>query len=134
MALLTLLVLVAPFAGTSGFAAPPQGSVAAAPTADSGRGSLRPRGPEAPPKPTPEPVTPTPEPDRTPKAKREKNSPDRVWPLKADSFTFTQAFGCVNQIANFYASAPGCPPDHPVFHTGIDLSAPAGTKIYAAAS
>ncbi|HEX5498234.1 MAG TPA: hypothetical protein VFX03_03370, partial [Thermomicrobiales bacterium] len=116
---LALVVLAAPFAA-SGFAAPPQESNAAASTADGGRGSLRPRGPEAP-------STPTPETDRAPKAKRTNNASDRVWPLKANSFTFTQAFGCVHQIANFYASAPGCPPDRPVFHTGIDLSAPLGT-------
>ncbi|HEU5433717.1 MAG TPA: M23 family metallopeptidase [Thermomicrobiales bacterium] len=134
--LLAMAILGAPFAGSSGFAAPPHGALAPA-TVPAGRGSLRPRGAEAPERPTPAPVTPTPTPataDPTPKTKRATNKPDRVWPLKADSFTFTQPFGCVHQIANFYAAAPGCPPDRPVFHTGIDLSAPLGTKIYAAAS
>ncbi|HEU0115010.1 MAG TPA: M23 family metallopeptidase, partial [Thermomicrobiales bacterium] len=138
---LTLALIAAPFAASSGFAAPPQGAGAPAPAAPAGRGSLRPRGAEAPAKPTPSvTLTPKPEPnaepkaDPTPKANRAKNTPDRVWPLKAGTFSFTQAFGCVHQIANFYAAAPGCPPDRPVFHTGIDLSAPLGTTIYAAAS
>jgi murein DD-endopeptidase MepM/ murein hydrolase activator NlpD len=135
---LAMAIVVAPFAGVSGFAAPPQGAIAPA-TIPAGRGSLRPRGAEAPDRPTPAPVTPTPTPapkaaDQPPNAKRAKDKPDRVWPLKSGSFTFTQSFGCVHQIANFYAAAPGCPADQPVFHTGIDLSAPLGTKIYAAAS
>ena len=58
----------------------------------------------------------------------------RVWPVKASDFQFTQAFGCVSQIASFYRSDPGCPGEAPVVHTGIDLAAPLGTTFYAAAS
>jgi len=62
------------------------------------------------------------------------NSGDRVWPMKPGDFDFTQAFGCVPQIANFYRSDSGCPGHAPVVHTGIDLAAPLGTRFYAAAS
>lgn len=58
----------------------------------------------------------------------------RVWPMPADSYTFTQPFGCVPQIAQFYLPGAGCPPDRPVIHTGLDLAAPEGTPFYAAAS
>jgi murein DD-endopeptidase MepM/ murein hydrolase activator NlpD len=137
---LAVAVLVAPFAGSTGFAAPPQRVDAPATTVPAARGSLRPRGAEAAAMPSPTPTKPTPEPEADPKqtpaprSKSTKDKPDRVWPLKQGSFTFTQPFGCVHQIANFYSSAPGCPADRPVFHTGIDLSAPLGTTIYAAAS
>lgn len=71
---------------------------------------------------------------------RERKSPERtpsgerVWPLKPEDFTFTQAFGCVAQIAGFYNAEPGCPGSAPVVHTGVDLAAPLGTRFYAAAS
>ena len=58
----------------------------------------------------------------------------RVWPMRAKTYTFTQPFGCVPQIANFYLPGDGCPPDRPVVHTGIDLAAPEGTPFYAAAA
>ncbi|HEU0115732.1 MAG TPA: M23 family metallopeptidase [Thermomicrobiales bacterium] len=141
MLVLVLALLAAPFAASSGCAAPPQAPALAPSTTVASHDSLRPRGAEAPaptPQPTPQPTPtrarPTPEPDAPAKATGDRSQPDRVWPLKAGSFTFTQAFGCVHQIANFYAAAPGCPPDRPVFHTGIDLSAPLGTTIYAAAA
>jgi murein DD-endopeptidase MepM/ murein hydrolase activator NlpD len=58
----------------------------------------------------------------------------RVWPMRAKTYTFTQRFGCVPQIANFYLPGDGCPPDRPVVHTGVDLAAPEGTPFYAAAA
>jgi murein DD-endopeptidase MepM/ murein hydrolase activator NlpD len=58
----------------------------------------------------------------------------RVWPMRANSYTFTQPFGCVPQIANFYFPGEGCPADAPVIHSGIDLAAPEGTPFYAAAA
>ncbi|GIW05082.1 MAG: hypothetical protein KatS3mg059_1702 [Thermomicrobiales bacterium] len=57
----------------------------------------------------------------------------RVWPLAPGTFWFSQPFGCVPQLG-FYAVAPGCPPEAPAMHTGLDLAAPLGTLIYAAAS
>ncbi len=58
----------------------------------------------------------------------------RVWPMPADSYTFTQQFGCVPQLGNLYFPGAGCPAEAPVIHTGIDLAAPEGTPFYAAAS
>ena len=58
----------------------------------------------------------------------------RMWPMPAESYTFTQAFGCVPQIAHFYQPGAGCPADRPVVHTGLDLAAPEGTPFYAAAT
>ncbi len=58
----------------------------------------------------------------------------RIWPMRANTYTFTQAFGCTQQIANFYFPDPGCPASAPVVHSGIDLAAPEGTPFYAAAS
>ncbi len=58
----------------------------------------------------------------------------RMWPMPAESYSFTQAFGCVPQIAHFYLPGAGCPSDRPVVHTGLDLAAPEGTPFYAAAS
>jgi len=54
--------------------------------------------------------------------------------MRADTYTFTQAFGCTQQIANFYFPDPGCPASAPVVHSGIDLAASEGTPFYAAAS
>ena len=62
------------------------------------------------------------------------NANTRVWPMPAESYTFTQPFGCVPQIAHFYQPGAGCPVDRPVVHTGLDLAAPEGTPFYAAAS
>lgn len=62
------------------------------------------------------------------------NANIRMWPMPADSYTFTQPFGCVPQIAQFYQPGAGCPADRPVVHTGLDLAAPEGTPFYAAAS
>lgn len=76
----------------------------------------------------------TPERDNQRTSRTPQSSPRRIWPLKADSFSFTQAFGCVPQIGGFYQSDPGCPPNAPVVHSGIDLAAPLGTRFYAAAS
>ena len=58
----------------------------------------------------------------------------RIWPLPADSYTFTQQFGCVPQLGNLYFPGEGCPAEAPVIHTGVDLAAPEGTVFYAAAS
>ena len=58
----------------------------------------------------------------------------RVWPMPADSYTFTQQFGCVPQLGSLYFPGEGCPAHAPVIHTGIDLAAPEGTPFYAAAS
>jgi murein DD-endopeptidase MepM/ murein hydrolase activator NlpD len=63
-----------------------------------------------------------------------RNPNVRMWPMPAESYTFTQAFGCVPQIAHFYLPGAGCPADRPVVHTGLDLAAPEGTPFYAAAS
>jgi murein DD-endopeptidase MepM/ murein hydrolase activator NlpD len=58
----------------------------------------------------------------------------RVWPMPAESYTFTQKFGCVPQLGNLYFPGEGCPASAPVIHTGIDMAAPEGTPFYAAAS
>lgn len=63
-----------------------------------------------------------------------ESSGARVWPLRAGSFDFTQAFGCVPQLGGFYQDTPGCPGETPGFHSGIDLGAPTGTRFYAAAA
>ena len=63
-----------------------------------------------------------------------RNENIRMWPMPAGSYTFTQPFGCVPQIAQFYQPGAGCPADRPVVHTGLDLAAPEGTPFYAAAS
>ena len=68
------------------------------------------------------------------KAGTGRNENLRMWPMPAGSYTFTQPFGCVPQIAQFYQAGDGCPPDRPVVHTGLDLAAPEGTPFYAAAS
>lgn len=54
--------------------------------------------------------------------------------MRADSYSFSQAFGCVPQIAHFYQPGAGCPAEAPVIHHGIDMAAPEGTPFYAAAS
>lgn len=78
------------------------------------------------------------DPRRTDEAAAEGSSDEpsgeRVWPLRAGSFDFTQAFGCVPQLGGFYQDTPGCPGETPGFHSGIDLGAPTGTRFYAAAS
>ncbi|MBX6340842.1 MAG: M23 family metallopeptidase, partial [Thermomicrobiaceae bacterium] len=56
----------------------------------------------------------------------------RVFPLPGN-FRMTQGFGCVPANAG-YASPAFCPPSKPSFHDGVDLAAPAGTVIRAAAS
>jgi murein DD-endopeptidase MepM/ murein hydrolase activator NlpD len=121
-----------------------------------GASSVRPRGREAPvvlrqtaadEQDPPEAVGADPDPGDGPPPNRNQKSKEeeqgarkrrqvnlRVWPLPADSYTFTQAFGCVPQIAHFYQPGAGCPPDRPVVHTGLDLAAPEGTPFYAAAS
>jgi murein DD-endopeptidase MepM/ murein hydrolase activator NlpD len=58
----------------------------------------------------------------------------RVWPMPAESYSFTQHFGCVPQLGNLYFPGAGCPANAPVIHTGIDLAAPEGTPFYATAS
>ena len=58
----------------------------------------------------------------------------RIWPMPAESYTFTQQFGCVPQLGNLYFPGAGCPANAPVIHTGIDMAAPEGTPFYAAAS
>jgi murein DD-endopeptidase MepM/ murein hydrolase activator NlpD len=65
---------------------------------------------------------------------RSQDKDIRVWPMRADSYSFTQAFGCVPQIANFYFPGENCPASAPVIHSGVDLAAPEGTPFYAAAS
>lgn len=67
-------------------------------------------------------------------AKDQRDANIRMWPMPAESYTFTQPFGCVPQIAHFYQPGAGCPADRPVVHTGLDLAAPEGTPFYAAAS
>ncbi|MCC6314266.1 MAG: peptidoglycan DD-metalloendopeptidase family protein [Thermomicrobiales bacterium] len=142
-----------------GWAAPPAGSPRAdaeqTPTPD---GSVRVQGQQAPvalrptpslaqgPKPEPRAgvakrPNADPNPSRTaaqrgePAGKEAKAAANvRIWPLRKNAFTFTQAFGCVTQIGGFYHINTGCPADRPVVHGGVDLAAPAGTRIYAAAS
>jgi murein DD-endopeptidase MepM/ murein hydrolase activator NlpD len=69
-----------------------------------------------------------------------KSKPDRrqldvrIWPMPAESYTFTQEFGCVPQLGSLYFPGEGCPANAPVIHTGVDLAAPEGTPFYAAAS
>lgn len=58
----------------------------------------------------------------------------RIWPMPAESYSFTQKFGCVPQLGNLYFPGEGCPANAPVIHTGIDMAAPEGTPFYAAAS
>jgi hypothetical protein len=62
------------------------------------------------------------------------DDPARVWPMPPESYTFSQAFGCVPQLGNLYFADENCPPSAPVVHTGIDMAAPEGTPFYAAAS
>lgn len=117
-------------------------------------GSVRPRGREAPvqlrqrePDPLDGEVAPKATGAREPEARqktqnrkpkdKEQERPERgirIWPMPAESYTFTQAFGCVPQIAHFYQPGAGCPADAPVIHHGIDMAAPEGTPFYAAAS
>ena len=79
------------------------------------------------------PVRTRPEPAK--KRKPARGQPDiRIWPMPAESYTFTQHFGCVPQLGNLYFPGEGCPANRPVIHTGIDLAAPEGTPFYAAAS
>ncbi|HLI51210.1 MAG TPA: M23 family metallopeptidase, partial [Thermomicrobiaceae bacterium] len=56
----------------------------------------------------------------------------RVFPL-VGAYTVTQPFGCVAANPG-YPTLASCPPDKPSFHDGVDLGAPAGTPIVAAAS
>jgi murein DD-endopeptidase MepM/ murein hydrolase activator NlpD len=65
---------------------------------------------------------------------RPRDQDIRIWPMRADSYSFTQPFGCVPQIANFYFAGENCPPSAPVIHSGVDLAAPEGVPFYAAAS
>lgn len=136
----------APAQDAVGLSRDSEGTEAAAGT---GATSVRPRGETAPvdlqPSPTP-PADADVEAERSDSPTRQvdnragdrKRPPDmdgrRVWPLRPEAFTFTQAFGCVPQIGNYYAADPGCPETAPVVHTGVDLAAPLGTRFYAAAS
>jgi murein DD-endopeptidase MepM/ murein hydrolase activator NlpD len=116
-------------------------------------GSVRPRGASAPvrlerkatPEPEPKEAKPNssrqtggkpaaqPEPKRK-RASNKKTGDGRVWPMSQGTYTFTQHYGCVAQIAGYYPSGSGCPSDRPVVHRGIDLGAATGAIIYAAAS
>lgn len=136
--------------GATGVAAGRSGGAAAN---GSGR-SVRQRGAAAPVELSPRPE-PTPEPKRgsaLPRSPRDDaprgneasggdrrqsarmSAPSRVWPIAKDEYTFTQPFGCVPQLGGFYRTNPDCPADSPAVHGGIDLAAPEGTRIYAAAS
>ena len=80
---------------------------------------------------------PVPRRDKPQTNKKDRERPRRsvrVWPMPADSYTFTQDFGCTQQLGNLYFPGEGCPASAPVIHTGIDLAAPEGTLFYAAAS
>jgi murein DD-endopeptidase MepM/ murein hydrolase activator NlpD len=72
--------------------------------------------------------------DSDPKELRQTTQDERVWPITRDSYSFSQAFGCTQQLGNLYFADPGCPASAPVVHTGIDMAAPEGTLFYAAAS
>jgi hypothetical protein len=56
----------------------------------------------------------------------------RFFPLLG-SYRVTQRFGCVEQNDG-YSSSEHCPDGKPSFHNGLDLAAPTGTPILAAAS
>ncbi|HEU5423986.1 MAG TPA: peptidoglycan DD-metalloendopeptidase family protein, partial [Nitrolancea sp.] len=56
----------------------------------------------------------------------------RLFPL-AGSYQITQPYGCVPANGG-YPSPSSCPANRPSFHDGVDLGAPAGTPIFAAAS
>ena len=70
---------------------------------------------------------------RTPQSDRAE-TPSRIWPMPKESYSFTQDFGCTQQLGNLYFAGDGCPASAPVIHTGVDLAAPEGTPFYAAAS
>jgi murein DD-endopeptidase MepM/ murein hydrolase activator NlpD len=56
----------------------------------------------------------------------------RVFPIAA-SYVITQQYGCVPFNAG-YVSSSSCPAADPSFHDGVDIAAPLGTPILAAAS
>jgi murein DD-endopeptidase MepM/ murein hydrolase activator NlpD len=56
----------------------------------------------------------------------------RVFPIAA-SYVITQQYGCV-PLNTGYFSSPSCPASDPSFHDGVDIAAPLGTPILAAAS
>jgi murein DD-endopeptidase MepM/ murein hydrolase activator NlpD len=74
--------------------------------------------------------------DREPRERIQDRAelPSRIWPMPKDAYTFTQQFGCTQQLGNLYFPGEGCPASAPVIHTGVDLAAPEGTPFYAAAS